>query len=281
FYDSQQNSMLNLTGLPSKAKFANGQLVLTENRGNQTGGAFYKEKLALGTDKSFSTFFTFVLSPEGSIPADGLVFVLNNTTNAIGEAGGGIGYQGIQNSIGIEFDTYRNMDRNDPNSNHIGLDVNGSLTSRNVKTLDSITLSDGREKYAWIDYSGASQTLTVSNSNDRNAGESLIVNNINLSEILNSPDVYAGFTAGTGGYREKHAITSFYLDSQYEPIDTGGGDNYIPAPSKVTLTANPATDIYGTTTSQITARVTNVDNTPARNVNVTFSSNFNSNTETV
>ncbi|NYC32247.1 hypothetical protein B0H42_004878 [Clostridium saccharobutylicum] len=40
--------------------------------------------------------------------ADGIVFVINNNTNGLGTEGAGIGYQGITNSIGIEFDTYDN-----------------------------------------------------------------------------------------------------------------------------------------------------------------------------
>ena len=100
---------------------------------------------------SFSTYFAFRLDHSGGgenggadnhIGADGIVFVVQTLTNNVGGDGGGIGYAGITNSIGIEFDTWFND--GDPyidpywtnaenvvsgDGNHVGIDFNGFLTN--------------------------------------------------------------------------------------------------------------------------------------------------------
>ena len=50
---------------------------------------------------------------------------------SIGSVGQGIGYEGIHNSGGVEFDTWYNSANNDPDSNHIGIDTNGSVDHSN------------------------------------------------------------------------------------------------------------------------------------------------------
>lgn len=81
----------------------------------------------------FSTWFQFqVHNNVCCAPTDGFAFVLQNSNNtdssqgasgrgvtALGAAGGGLGYSGINNSLAVEFDVYD--DPWDPNSNHIAI----------------------------------------------------------------------------------------------------------------------------------------------------------------
>lgn len=55
-------------------------------------------------------------------PADGLTFIIqDNPTPVLGGVGEGVGYAGIPNSVGVEFDTWKNLgphkgiQYNDPN----------------------------------------------------------------------------------------------------------------------------------------------------------------------
>ncbi len=75
------------------------------------------------------------------------MFVIKNTASSgsnidgLGGVGGAMGYgttsretnehtsTGIGQSVGIEFDNWTNSQYSDPNNNHIGIDVNGSLNS--------------------------------------------------------------------------------------------------------------------------------------------------------
>jgi len=74
-----------------------------------------------------------------------------------------MGY-GIENSLAIEMDTYQNPDNGDPNSNHIGLDYNGTVKSA-FTTSPSAQLDNGLPWYVWVSYAASGQTLSVWVSN--------------------------------------------------------------------------------------------------------------------
>ena len=82
---------------------------------------------------SFSTFLQFQITHSGGIdPADGIVVVLQPVSSGVGGVGGSIGNGGVTPSVGVEFDTYQNSW--DSNSNHVGIDTNGNLTSLVIAT---------------------------------------------------------------------------------------------------------------------------------------------------
>ncbi|MDZ4754283.1 MAG: L-type lectin-domain containing protein [Phycisphaerae bacterium] len=95
-----------------------------------------------------------ITDPDGSLfdcnvdtGADGLVFVVQSISSSVGGLGRGIGYAGIQQSVGVEFDTWCNAVNNDPSSNHVGINVNGvvdhtfsdcSVGSRRPRTIPAV-----------------------------------------------------------------------------------------------------------------------------------------------
>ena len=286
YSDFSNAAMNNLLYLQSDARFVQekrdkatiNKLKLTSSAKQLKGSAFFTQKVSVSSDKSFSTFFTFRMIP--GTRADGIVFVLNDNTKNIGGTGSAIGYGGIQNSIGIEFDTFENHGYDstngidgldDPNDNHLGINVDGDPRSKVTLDLDNIEidLADKEEKYAWIDYDGSKSNLEVRISNSKTRPDKAALEyKINISQYLNSNDVYAGFTAATGDCYEEHDIDSWYFDSKYNPIDTTK-NTYINAPTQVTVNADKTSGVTGTTPVRV--NVKNADGTNASNISVTLS----------
>lgn len=91
--------------------------------------------------QGFTTWFQFqVHNNDCCVPGDGFAFVIQNATNtdttmgasgrgvtALGAAGGGMGYAGINNSLAIEFDILD--DPWDPNANHVAIQTCGGVPS--------------------------------------------------------------------------------------------------------------------------------------------------------
>jgi len=69
----------------------------------------------------FQNMATTDLEPEKSLPgADGFAFVMqNHNYPVLGKKGEAMGYDGITNSLAVEFDLFRNI--YDPNGNHIAV----------------------------------------------------------------------------------------------------------------------------------------------------------------
>lgn len=232
FSDFSDLSSLVLSG--STAAIANpvvfgGQNVLRlTNALGQAGGAFLADPIPLvdgsGFRASFSTAFEFQIThPMGcgeadAGGADGLVFVVQTASNQYGGVGGGLGYDGIAKSIGIEFDTWFNGGA-DPNGNHVGINQNGSVASLATANV-SPAMNNGQVWYAWVDYDGSTQNLEVrlSQTSSRPALP-LLTRTMDLPAILQQPDAYVGFTAGTGCGGNDHDIRAWTFTNTYNPID--------------------------------------------------------------
>lgn len=97
---------------------------------SKTGSVWFKSRQRV-SDGFESTFSFSVTAPGSRSPrapgADGLAFVLQNSSAQEGGVGGGIGYEGIRNSLAVEFDTYDNSPESnpEPNGNHISVHSRG------------------------------------------------------------------------------------------------------------------------------------------------------------
>ncbi|WP_221797902.1 putative Ig domain-containing protein, partial [Oceanobacter mangrovi] len=207
---------------------AEGVLRLTGSSRWQAGSAFLEERIPLADDSgfeaSFSTFFSFRISNPGGISdndgdgADGIVFVIQTVSNEVGGSGVGIGYQGINTSLGIEYDTYNNGSRDKYSGNHVGVNINGSGYSRTLKVIED-RMNDGDIWYSWIDYDGSSDSLEVRLSLDYTRPEEpLISYQVDLASVLEQEDAYVGFTSGTGEAWGDHDILSWQFINTYSPI---------------------------------------------------------------
>lgn len=209
-------------------------LRLTPAAPNQAGAGYSTTAITLGTNSTFSTVFQFQLTNAAGIaPADGFAFVLARNSTGLGGIGGGLGYQGVGNSVAIEFDTYNNGGA-DLGSNHVAVDVNGVLTDNaSVNPYGQATCDfDGGTHYSrqgcmsngsiWtanIVYDGA--LLNVFLQEAGHAQQHLISNYaIDIASLLGTNSAFVGFTAATGsGYENQDILNwSFANDTSLTTV---------------------------------------------------------------
>ena len=204
------DSRLSING-DASVDLNDGSLDLTPPLNGQSGSVFTTEGVALGPDAGFSTKFSFQFTEAGNGGADGMVFTLQTVSSSVGGGGGGIGYEGLSPSVGVEFDSWFNGG-SDPDDNHVGINVNGSMVSD--PTADAPAQLDGGEVfYAWVDYDGATNVLEVRlTTTDDRPTDPTITTTIDLAAILlQNPDdeVFVGFTSGTGGAHARHTVLTW------------------------------------------------------------------------
>jgi len=80
-------------------------------------------------------------------------------------------------------------------------------------------MNDGNVHYVWVDYDGTNEILSarISDTNVRPIN-SIVSASINLVNIFGNPNVYVGFTSGTGGGWGDHEILSFTFVNTFRPI---------------------------------------------------------------
>ncbi|KAK8598843.1 hypothetical protein V6N13_076789 [Hibiscus sabdariffa] len=127
---------------------------------------------------SFSTAFVFSVLPEISTsPGFGLCFVLSNSTSPPGALASQ--YFGIFTNattptaaplLAIEFDTGQNPEFNDPDGNHIGIDLNTIISTRTAPaqyfnasngSFVPFNMRTGQNVHAWIDFDGLNFEINV------------------------------------------------------------------------------------------------------------------------
>ncbi|WP_013325527.1 Calx-beta domain-containing protein [Gloeothece verrucosa] len=220
---------LTLNGVAKLTTGVNGispVLRLTDNL-SQSGGAFVTNPISLADDVSFSTFFEFQISnPQGVSDldgqgADGLVFVIQTIANNVGGGGGGIGYEGINKSLGIEFDTFNNGGIDDNSGNHVGINLNGNIDSVALQPIPT-RLNNGNVWRAWVDYNGSTNILEVrlAQTNQRPV-DPLLTYSVDLLTVLGQKNAFIGFTSGTGAASGIHDILDWKFNTSYNPIGSG------------------------------------------------------------
>ncbi|HKP74285.1 MAG TPA: Ig-like domain-containing protein [Longimicrobiaceae bacterium] len=178
----------------------------------------------------FESRFSFRMSDPGPADllvggntepgADGIVFVIQNqSANATGVEGVGIGYAGIASSIAVEFDTWLNGGEQDPNGNHISIHTNGTGPNSTSETysIGSVTVPgdwyDNQVHQVVVRYVPGTMTVTLDGVTMLTVPVTLT--NIGGSSILGADGTaWAGFTAGTGGAYGTHDILSWEMITQ-------------------------------------------------------------------
>src|SRR5581483_5622242 len=189
---------------------------LTDNKGSETSSAWYPYELPVAT--GFTTSFQFQITSTTSL-ADGFAFVIQanpNGTSVLGTtgAGGYIGYDGIPNSVAVEFDTFQNGNFGDPASPHIGIQSKGTAANSADHNTASLAgpvvganFADGAVHTATITYSAGTLSVFLDNS-----PTPVVTAAVNLGTWLNldgGTSAYVGFTAATGSAMENSDLLSW------------------------------------------------------------------------
>jgi hypothetical protein len=216
-----------MTGVPF-ARFADGDLILTDGPYQQLT-AWTKTRVDV---RAFHT--SFVFRQGGDNPdeywakGDGFTFALAGSDYPFsGVAGGGLGYQGLTNSVAVKFDL---VDNAGEGSNSVGVYTGGAAPTTPAVSLDGtgIDLHSGHPFRADIAYDGGNLILTLTDTSapDRAWTGGFAVD---IPGALGASTGYAGFTAGTGELFTRQSIRSWTYAEDPPPAPTSRPPTIVPA----------------------------------------------------
>ena len=236
--DFSDTSQLTMVGSTTTTTTADGRVLrIIPAAGNQAGAAYSTSAVQLGAGNTFSTQFQFRFTGAGGVdPADGITFVLAANPGGLGTAGYGMGYQGVPNSLAIEFDTYNNGNPGSlgwfaaepDSSNHVSLDIGGALSNANwtnvygngscgfaggtpAQAPNSAAgcMSNGDLWTATISYDGSALNVSLFDPAMGTTFNALTNVPLDLSSILGTDTAYVGFTGSSGAGWENEDIVNW------------------------------------------------------------------------
>jgi len=193
-------------------------LRLTSSIGDfQTGTAYHTNEVPLET---FAVQFSFrITDSNGFIDstdqtgADGFALIFQALGDVVGSSGGEIGYGGISPSVVVEFDTFMNIPT-DPDSNHVGINIDGDISSINNSVFVEPQFDDENQRFAWIDYEQPLLEVRLSQT-DQRPDTAILVTTVDIPAIIGSSTGFVGFTSATGLAHSNHDIISWsYMSDQ-------------------------------------------------------------------
>lgn len=179
---------------------------LTQNVGSQFGAVWNTNQINL--NQSFDFSFQVFLGCTDINGADGIAFVLQNTSTTIGTTGtggGSMGYLGINPAVGVTLDTYQNgTPDNDPSYDHISIQLNGNtshtaatcLTPNTPISASSNNVEDCQNHTLRIRWNATTKVIDVFFDGVLRLS---IVNDFVNTVFGGNPLVFWGFTGATGG----------------------------------------------------------------------------------
>eukprot|EP00250_Pteridium_aquilinum_P020298 c24775_g1_i2 orf=200-2239(-) len=224
------------------AQFDGRLIRLTNVSSRHFGRAFYPypihiKNASTNTVSSFSTTFVFCISPlMPTLGGHGMAFVMSPTPGSggvfpsqyLGMLNNSINGNASNHIFGVEFDTVQDLEFEDINDNHVGINLNSMIStnstvagywipsqnaSQNIsKTL--INLKSSANIQAWIDFDGLSQLLnvTIAPVGQPRPSIPLLSVGVNLSDVLQE-HTYVGFSGATGVISGTHRVLSWSFNS--------------------------------------------------------------------
>ncbi|WCF07710.1 L-type lectin-domain containing protein [Paenibacillus thiaminolyticus] len=215
----------------SNSSIIDGSIVeITPNAKSKKGGIWSTPNNLMDLSQDFTASMYLYFGNQGTNAADGIAFVMHNDpkgTNALSpNGGGGLGvwaegkynglYNGIQNSLAIEFDTYVNntssdsrFDTDSAAGNHVAwnypgkpstyVDYQHTVLERARKMIHNDlqytgTLSNDTWRRFEVKWDAANSQLTY-----HLEGTNPVVIPIDVQDVFGTNQVYWGFTGSTGG----------------------------------------------------------------------------------
>jgi hypothetical protein len=211
------------------------------------------------TSISFET--TFIFSIERDTPTSygaGLTFSITSENTTVGDPGPFLGlakattlaFPASAKYFALEFDTHQDAQFQDPNDNHVGVDVN-SLVSAHAMPAQSgaapVALASGAHIQAYVAYDSRAKVLDVSlapyaNSDYVKPAQSMLSVPLDLAPALDE-FMYVGFSAATGAGSVKHKIWSWTFKTT--TVDTSGLPVASPPDSETDISPAPSPGAFG------------------------------------
>jgi hypothetical protein len=188
------------------ATVTGGLLQITDGGASEERSAWFTTKIPV---QSFITDFTF---QQLNAAADGMTFAIQgNNIWSLGDPGGGLGYEGIANSVAVKFDLYNNASE--------GIDSTGLYTDGAAPTVPSVNLSasainlrSGDVMHAHMVYDGTNLTMTLTDTVTNGAVTEVFP--VNIPGLVGGNTAYVGFTGSTGSTTATQNVLSWTYVSQ-------------------------------------------------------------------
>lgn len=176
---------------------------LTTDNYWSSGGVWYKEPIDLSA--SFEMELKLMMGCDDAGGADGMVFVFTPFRGGGGYQGEGMGFAGLQPSLGIEIDTWENEHLGDLPEDHVAILRDGYVMHYyNLKGPVAIkNVEDCTLHLFQIVWDADAQTLTLSLDDEEVIS---YTGDIVADIFYDNPQVYWGVTAATGKYTNRHEI---------------------------------------------------------------------------
>ncbi|XP_043712710.1 L-type lectin-domain containing receptor kinase IV.1-like [Telopea speciosissima] len=229
-YNGFQGVNMSLDGLAQITN--NGLLMLVNTTKQQKGHAFYPHPLQFinsstgsSTVFSFSTTFVFsMFSKLSAVGGPGMAFVISPSKDFSGALPGS--YLGLFNTttignssnhvIAVELDSIKNMEFNDIDGNHVGIDINGLKSVESVPASYfsdqenrhlNLTLFGGHSMQVWVEYSGPESQLNVTLApfDTPKPTIPLLSLNVNLSQFV-VDSMFVGFSSASHAFEVNHYV---------------------------------------------------------------------------
>ncbi|TYH89548.1 hypothetical protein ES332_D01G269800v1 [Gossypium tomentosum] len=238
------NLSTNLTLTGSAEIQANGILKLTKATDGLQGHAFYSSPFRFknssnGQAFSFSTTFAMAIVPEYTkLGGHGLAFTIaaSKDLKALPRQ-----YLGILNAtnmgnssdnlVAVEFDTVQNLEFQDINDNHVGIDINSLNSIASVPAgyyidgvglvKQNVSLKSGETILVWFEYDSVEKLVNVTISlSSKKSSLPILQLKVDLSPFLQE-FMYVGFSASTGLLASSHYILgwSFKMNGEAQALD--------------------------------------------------------------
>lgn len=177
---------------------------LTAAANAQVGCAWYP--LAVDFTEAFEHQFSIYLGDiQGQAGADGMSIIYQvEDIPTCGQSGGSIGYGGLPNSLGIEFDSFINGPPYiDLPQDHTAISINGNMFSHISGPVGLGVISDGQFHQVEVAWDPATQLFQV-------WFDDILVHDINYDIVNNvfggETMAYWGVSASTGGSVNQHVL---------------------------------------------------------------------------
>ena len=187
------------------------ELILTNNVGTSSGGAFYSQPIDLSTCYQWNVDFYFRINDGNG--ADGIAFCFLDVPPTGFVSGGGVGIPQTANGIKVVFDTYDN----------------GCGANPEIQIYNGIGYNECAAGIVKVNNSGGNLNFIRSNNYNHaiiNYNSGVITVSVNGTQYLSTNYTvsfvgYMGFTASTGGSNDRHSIKNAFIYADIATPDAG------------------------------------------------------------